>query len=83
MSGSCGAVSIVTWCVSPSITTNTHSSALPRSSSASKPENLSSGPKWPPTLQSITEPVVGEIPVTRHLPVPEKAGVPHIGPPEK
>ncbi len=37
-------------------------SALPRTSSASKPANLSSGPKCPPTLQSITEPVVGEIP---------------------
>jgi len=49
---------------------------------ASHPANLSSGPKWPPTLESITECVVGEMATTRDLPEPGYWVTPPMGPEE-
>ena len=53
---------------------------LPCSSRASKPENLSRGPKNPPTLESMGISVWGERVTTRDLPVPAYWVMPHTGP---
>ena len=79
---SSGASRIVTLPALPSIKTITSCSALPWISSASQPENFSSGPKYPPTLLSITEWVSGEMPTTSDLPAPGKVVVPPRGPEE-
>jgi hypothetical protein len=65
---------------SPSITMTTSSSDWPLTARASKPASLSSGPKWPPTLESIKVSVSGEIVPTMNLPVPGNPGSLPSGP---
>ncbi len=77
---SSGASSIRMMPRGPSMTTIVSAFALPRISRASNPQNFSMGPKYPPTLQSIGMPVIGESATTSDLPEPAYCGLPATGP---
>ena len=78
--GSPSASSITTFPASPSMKIITSDFAFPCISSASHPANFKYGPKYPPTLESITESVRGEIVTTMLFPLPGYMGVPPRGP---
>ncbi len=63
------------------MTTITSFSAFPCISRASQPENLSSGPKNPPTFESIGMSVKGERLQTNDFPAPAYCVIPQAGPP--